>query len=58
MFADTHDPLCRPMLELIDEGKALPDKHPRMDMPGELAIPRKRDFGRTYRLRSDWRLSI
>lgn len=48
MFADTNDPLYRRMLELIAEGKTLLEKHPRMDMPGGVAIPQIRDFGRTY----------
>jgi len=38
----------RAILEALQAGKRALDAKPRMDMPGAGAIPRQRDFGRTY----------
>lgn len=45
---DTDDPVYLEMLEAINEGKAALEKRPRMDMPGAVAIPQERDFGKVF----------
>jgi hypothetical protein len=47
-FADRNDPRYRELLAILREAKAGLDALPRMDMPGGVAIPQERNFGRTF----------
>ena len=47
-MADANDPVYREMLEALMEGKAALEKRPRMDMPGGVAVPQDRNFGRVF----------
>ena len=48
VIASTQDGVYRALLTAIRKGKESLDKRPRMDMPGAVAIPQARDFGRTF----------
>lgn len=48
VFRDTYDPRYQAMLAAIREGKKALLAKPRMDMPGAVAVPQDRDFGRTF----------
>lgn len=48
VFKTADDPRYRAMLDAIEQGKAALLAQPRMDMPGAVAVPQKRDFGRTF----------
>ena len=48
VWPDTKHADCRAILEAIQAGKRALDAKPRMDMPGAVAIPQQRDFGKTY----------
>lgn len=48
IFKSKDDPRYRAILEAIEAGKAALLARPRIDMPGAVPIPQKRDFGRTF----------
>lgn len=47
-FKDTGDPIYQEMLKSIEQGQDALLAKPRMDMPGALAIPQERNFGRVF----------
>ncbi len=48
VFRDTNDPVYRAMLQALEKGKAALQARPRMDMPGGVAVPQERDFGKVF----------
>ena len=42
------DPLYREMLKALTEAKTALEKRPRMDMPGGVAVPQDRKFGKVF----------
>ena len=48
IFKSPEDPDYRALLAAIEEGKRMLDEKPRMDMPGAVAIPQVRNFGRVF----------
>lgn len=48
VFKSKDDPNYQAILKAIEAGKAALLAKPRMDMPGAVAIPQQRDFGRTF----------
>jgi hypothetical protein len=48
IFNDRNDPEYRTVLEALERAAESVRKYPRMDMPGAVAIPQKRDFGKAY----------
>ena len=48
VIGSTREEIYRAMLTAIRKGKESLDKRPRMDMPGGVAIPQVRDFGKTF----------
>ena len=48
LFRDTHDPVYQAMLQALEKGHAALQARPRMDMPGGVAVPQERDFGRVF----------
>jgi len=48
LFKTAADPRRMAILAAIEKGKAALLAKPRMDMPGAIAIPQQRDFGRTF----------
>ena len=48
VIGSTQDEVYRAMLTAIRKGKESLEKRPRMDMPGGVAIPQVRDFGKTF----------
>jgi len=47
-FATVDDPVYRDLLAVLCEGRAALAAKPRMDMPGGVAVPQERDFGRVF----------
>ncbi|HUT37201.1 MAG TPA: family 16 glycoside hydrolase [Planctomycetota bacterium] len=47
-FKSKDDPSYQAILKAIEGGKAALLAKPRIDMPGAVAIPQQRDFGRTF----------
>ncbi len=47
-FKSPEDPRYQAMLRAIERGKAALLAQPRIDMPGAVAVPQNRDFGRTF----------
>ncbi len=47
-FSGHDDPRYRELLAILREAKAGLDALPRLDMPGGVAIPQERSFGRTF----------
>ncbi len=47
-FKSTDDPHYQRILAALHQGQQALLSKPRVDMPGAVAIPQKRDFGRTY----------
>ncbi len=47
-FATPDDPRYQAMLRAIEQGKETLLAAPRIDMPGAVAVPQQRDFGRTF----------
>jgi len=45
---DANDPFYRKMLEAITDAKIALEKRPRMDMPGAVAVPQNRNFGKVF----------
>jgi len=48
LFKTKSDPACQKLLKAIEAGKADLEKCPRIDMPGAIAIPQQRDFGKVF----------
>ena len=48
VFETCDNPVYRALLSALQKGKACLDQRPRMDMPGAVALPQARDFGRTF----------
>ena len=48
VFANTDDAVYQSLLKPIEQGTAALRARPRMDMPGGVAIPQERDFGRVF----------
>ena len=48
IWAGTDSADYQAILKAIEEGKRALDAKPRIEMPGAVAVPQKRDFGRTY----------
>jgi cytochrome c553 len=48
VFRDTNDPVYQAMLQALEKGKAALQARPRMDMPGGVAVPQERDFGKVF----------
>jgi mono/diheme cytochrome c family protein len=48
LFRDTNDPVYQALLHAIEKGKDALDARPRMDMPGGVAIPQERNFGKVF----------
>ena len=48
VFETTSDPDYQAILSAIEEGRRLLEEKPRMDMPGAVAVPQVRDFGRVF----------
>ena len=47
-FRSQDDPNYQAALAAIRWGKQALESQPRMDMPGAVAVPQERDFGRTF----------
>jgi hypothetical protein len=48
VFKDTNDPVYQSLLQPLAQGAAALQARPRMDMPGAVAIPQARDFGKVF----------
>ena len=48
MMKDTADPVYQQLLQAIQAGRAALEARPRMDMPGGVAVPQERDFGKVF----------
>jgi len=48
LFKDTNDPVYQSLLKPLVQGAAALQVRPRMDMPGGVAVPQQRDFGRVF----------
>lgn len=48
VFKDTNDPIYQSLLNPITQGAAALQARPRMDMPGGVAVPQVRDFGKVF----------
>ena len=48
IFKSKDDPVYQQLFNAITSGKADLEKYPRMDMPGAVAIPQERDFGKVF----------
>lgn len=48
VFKTTADPIYQALLALINAGKQAREGKPAMDMPGAVAVPQIRDFGKSF----------
>jgi hypothetical protein len=48
IFPDRKDPVYQALWQAIEKGKAALLARPRMDMPGAVAIPQERNFGKVF----------
>ena len=48
IFPDRSDPVYQALWQALEKGKAALLARPRMDMPGAVAIPQERNFGKVY----------
>ncbi len=48
VFGDTADPVYKALLQALEQGRDALLARPRMDMPGAVAVPQERDFGRVF----------
>ncbi len=48
VFKDANDSVYQSMLKAVQKGKVALEARPRMDMPGAIAIPQERNFGKVF----------